>query len=98
MIDKGMLYRQNFRGGDAAKSDAASGRDAGRSAPSGGGGTSGGDGGNRFTSVTKDVLNPNVDFVGKTAFGPTQKYSGDGFFSGYRNLDRRGQPLMGMAY
>jgi hypothetical protein len=27
-----------------------------------------------------------------------QKYSGDGFFSGYRNLDARGQPKMGMAY
>ena len=39
-----------------------------------------------------------MDFFGKTAFGPAQKYSGDGFFSGYRNLDRRGQPLMGMAY
>jgi len=97
MIDKG-LYRKNFRGGDAARSDAASGRSAGRADPSGGVDRGGGDGGNRFTSVTKDVLNPNVDFVGKTAFGPTQKYSGDGFFSGYRNLDRRGQPLMGMAY
>jgi len=27
-----------------------------------------------------------------------QKYSGDGFFSGYRNLDARGQPKMGLAY
>ena len=27
-----------------------------------------------------------------------QKYSGDGFFSGYRNLDDQGQPLMGLAY
>ena len=27
-----------------------------------------------------------------------QKYSGDGFFSGYRNLDDKGQPLMGLAY
>jgi len=98
MIDKGMLYRENFRGGDAAKSDAASGRSAGRADPSGGVDRGGGDGGNRFTSVTKDVLNPNVDYVGPTAFGPTQKYSGDGFFSGYRNLDRTGQPLMGLAY
>ena len=98
MIDKGMLYRENFRGGDAAKSDAASGRSAGRADPSGGVDRGGGDGGNRFTSVTKDVLNPNVDYVGPTAFGPTQKYSGDGFFSGCRNLDSKGQPLMGLAY
>ena len=28
----------------------------------------------------------------------TQKYSGDGLFGGYRNLDSRGQPLMGLAY
>jgi hypothetical protein len=27
-----------------------------------------------------------------------QKYSGDGWFSGYRNLDKRGQPKMGLAY
>ena len=33
----------------------------------------------------------NVDVV-------DQKYSGDGFFSGYRNLDDQGQPLMGLAY
>ena len=29
-----------------------------------------------FTDVTKDVLNPNIDFVGDTIFGPTQKYTG----------------------
>jgi hypothetical protein len=55
-------------------------------------------GGNQFTDFTKDVLNPNVDYVGDTVFGPTQKYSGDGIFSGYRNLDAQGQPLMGLAY
>jgi len=56
-------------------------------------------GGNKFSGLTKNVLNPNVDFVGNTVFGPTQKYSGDGFFSGYRNLDPvTGQPLMGLAY
>jgi hypothetical protein len=27
-----------------------------------------------------------------------QKYSGDGWFSGYRNLDARGQPKMGLSY
>ena len=53
---------------------------------------------NQFTDFTKDVLNPNVDYVGDTVFGPTQKYSGDGIFSGYRNLDAQGQPLMGLAY
>jgi hypothetical protein len=58
---------------------------------------SGGD--NQFTGLTKDVLNPNVDYVGDTVFGPTQKYSGDGIFSGYRNIDPvTGQPLMGLAY
>jgi hypothetical protein len=58
-----------------------------------------GDGGNKFTSLTKDVLNPNVDFVGNTVFGPTQKYSGSGFLSGYRNIDPiTGQPKMGLAY
>ena len=36
-------------------------------------------------------LRSNVDVV-------NQKYSGDGFFSGYRNLDDKGQPLMGLAY
>jgi hypothetical protein len=36
-------------------------------------------------------LRSNVDVV-------NQKYSGDGFFSGYRNLDARGQPKMGLSY
>jgi hypothetical protein len=41
-----------------------------------------------------------VDYVGDdTVFGPTQKYSGDGFLSGYRNLDPiTGQPKMGLSY
>jgi len=33
----------------------------------------------------------NIDFA-------NQKYSGDGIFSGYRNLDKFGQPKMGLAY
>ena len=54
---------------------------------------------NRFTEFTKDVINPNIDYVGDTVFGPTQKYSGDGIFSGYRNIDPvTGQPLMGASY
>jgi hypothetical protein len=61
--------------------------------------TSTGGGDNQFTGLTKDVLNPNVDYVGDTVFGPTQKYSGDGIFSGYRNIDPlTGQPKMGLAY
>jgi hypothetical protein len=61
--------------------------------------TSTGGGDNQFTGLTKDVLNPNVDYVGDTVFGPTQKYSGDGFLSGYRNIDPlTGQPKMGLAY
>ena len=39
-----------------------------------------------------------MDFVGETIFGPTQKYSGDGMFSGYRNLDAFGQPKMGLSF
>jgi hypothetical protein len=35
-FDKAYQTRSNFRGGDAARSDAASGRDAGRASPSGG--------------------------------------------------------------
>ncbi len=61
--------------------------------------STGGGGDNQFTGLTKDVLNPNVDYVGETVFGPTQKYSGDGFLSGYRNIDPlTGQPKMGLAY
>jgi hypothetical protein len=71
---------------------------AGKTGDYGTGPTGNDGGGNQFTGLTKDVLNPNVDYVGDTIFGPTQKYSGDGFFSGYRNLDAQGQPLMGLAY
>ena len=62
-------------------------------------GPTGNTGGNDFTQFTKDVINPNIDFVGNTVFGPTQKYSGSGFLSGYRNLDPiTGQPKMGLSY
>jgi hypothetical protein len=62
-------------------------------------GPTGNTGGNDFTQYTKDVINPNIDFVGNTVFGPTQKYSGDGFLSGYRNINPiTGQPKMGLAY
>lgn len=42
-------------------------------------------GDNRFTDLTKDVLNPNVDYVGETTFGPTQKYTGKSSFFGGAN-------------
>jgi hypothetical protein len=72
---------------------------AGKTGDYGTGPTGNDGGGNQFTDLTKDVLNPNVDYVGDTVFGPTQKYSGDGIFSGYRNIDPvTGQPLMGLAY
>ena len=72
---------------------------AGKTGDYGTGPTGNDGGGNQFTDLTKDVLNPNVDYVGPTTFGPTQKYSGDGIFSGYRNIDPvTGQPLMGLAY
>jgi len=72
---------------------------AGKTGDYGTGPTGNDGGGNQFTDFTKDVLNPNVDYVGPTTFGPTQKYSGDGIFSGYRNIDPvTGQPLSGLAY
>ena len=43
------------------------------------------------TTQTTKTVNTMPDVV-------NQKYSGDGFFSGYRNLDRYGQPKMGLAY
>ena len=112
MIDK-EVYRTNFSvgGRDGPGSSGNSGntggggddRDrgmgmAGKTGDYGTGPTGNDGGGNQFTDFTKDVLNPNVDYVGDTVFGPTQKYSGDGIFSGYRNLDAQGQPLMGLAY
>jgi len=47
-------------------------------------GNAGGGGADSTTGSDRDVVD--------------QKYSGDGMFSGYRNLDAQGQPLMGMAY
>ena len=46
---------------------------------------------------------PDTGALGTTGTGSNvdvvdQKYSGDGFLSGYRNLDDQGQPLMGLAY
>jgi len=62
-------------------------------------GPTGNTGGNDFTQFTKDVINPNIDFVGNTVFGPTQKYSGSGFLSGYRNINPiTGQPKTGLSY
>lgn len=104
MIDK----RINFRfGGDtmggrndrSTSSPGADDRSSAQQTSNNNTQTGGGDGGgNQFTGLTKDVLNPNVDFVGDTIFGATQKYSGDGLFSGYRNLNSQGQPLSGLAY
>ena len=45
----------------------------------------------RGNITTTSTINTMPDVV-------DQKYSGDGFFSGYRNLDDKGQPLMGLAY
>ena len=37
--------------------------------------------------------------IATRTYGPLQKYSGDGFLGGYRNVDpRTGQPLSGLAY
>jgi len=37
--------------------------------------------------------------IANRTYGPIQKYSGDGFLGGYRNVDpRTGQPLSGLAY
>ncbi len=37
--------------------------------------------------------------IANRTYGPIQKYSGDGFLSGYRNVDpKTGQPLSGLAY
>jgi len=109
MIDKGMLYRENFRGGggyqggapgNTGQSRGGGGRDAGMGmagksrGPSRDVSAGVGKGGEGTLADPREKM----DYVGPTAFGPTQKYSGDGFFSGYRNLDRKGQPLTGLAY
>ena len=55
------------------------------------------------TGRTNDAVGPHDG----STFSPTvntmpdvvdQKYSGDGWFSGYRNLDKQGQPKMGLSY
>ena len=80
--------RPGYRGDDAARS--SEGTSGGRADPGGGGrgdgpASTGGDGVNQFTDFTKDTLNPNVDFVGNTTFGPTQKYTGKSSFFGGAN-------------
>jgi len=102
MIDK-EAYRKNFQGGgaDMGAPDKAQDR-----ADKGYGNTSGPQdkGSPEQNRNQRDIVanqGPDyekIDYVGDTIFGPTQKYSGDGFFSGYRNLDAQGQPLMGLAY
>ena len=47
--------------------------------------STGGGGDNQFTEFTKDVLNPEIDYVGETIFGPTQKYTGKSSFFGGAN-------------
>jgi len=96
MIDKGMLYRENFRGGGMDMGNASN--QAQSAAMGGGGGGNNNQGGDYSAPGTLSDPREKMDYVGPTAFGPTQKYSGDGFFSGYRNLDRKGQPLTGLAY
>ena len=96
MIDKGMLYRQNFRGGgaDMGAEDRAQER-----ADRGYGDTSGPQdkGSPEQNRNQRDIVanqGPNyekIDYVGPTVFGPTQKYTGsflDNLFNrGYRNID-----------
>ena len=53
--------------------------------------------GDRF-APDDPTLAEKINYTGDTIFGPQQKYSGDGIFSGYRNLDDKGQPLMGMDF
>ena len=59
--------------------------------PIGPGGLRVGQGGNTTGALGTTGTGSNIDFV-------DQKYSGDGIFSGYRNLDKFGQPKMGLAY
>jgi len=95
MIDK-EVYRTNFRGGGMDMGNASN---QAQSAAMGGGGGGNNNQGNDYSAPgTLSDPREKADFVGETAFGPTQKYSGDGIFSGYRNLDAQGQPLMGLAY
>jgi hypothetical protein len=91
MIDKGMLYRQNFRGGGADMGAGASGMGSGNSAPGPGdtGGEGGygpqdnstsqfGGGGEQFDAPgTLSDIREKQDYFGPTAaFGPARKYTG----------------------
>jgi len=90
MIDKGMLYRQNFRGGGADMGAGASGMGSGNSAPGPGdtGGEGGygpqdnstsqfGGGGDQFDAPgTLSDIRERQDYFGPTAFGPARKFTG----------------------
>ena len=54
--------------------------------------------GTNIKTSSGDVFAPNDPSLAEKQDFATQKYSGDGWFSGYRNLDKQGQPLMGLAY
>ena len=113
MIDKGYYKdipqlakpkgheRQGFRGEAAAASDAAAGRDGGRSdtgsaSGRGDGPTSTGGGDNQFAAPgTLSDPREKLDFFGPTAFGPARKFTGsflDNILgSGYRPVTPTGQ-------
>ena len=106
-----MQLRKNFRIGSGEGKD-VSGREYGGGSssqgPAGGasaGGNYGGNrnenqnyGGNVQTAPGGDRFAKDDPMLAEKIDTVTQKYSGDGLFGGYRNLDRRGQPLMGLAY
>ena len=58
----------------------------------------------KSVSTTRGTPRGDITVTGRTKTVNTmpdvvdQKYSGDGWFSGYRNLDKQGQPKMGLAY
>lgn len=90
-----MIDRENFRGGGMDMGNASN---QAQSAAMGGGGNDN-RGGDYTAPGTLSDPREKADYVGDTAFGPTQKYSGDGLFGGYRNIDPlTGQPKMGLAY
>ena len=110
-IDKRINFRGGGADLGAGASGAGSGRGMGPAGGSSSGGNYGGssnrpdrDSRDRDAGVTQSAIGTladpreKQDYIGDTIFGPTQKYSGDGIFSGYRNLDAQGQPLMGLAY
>ena len=101
-----MGLRYNFRGGGEYQGGRSS---SGPSAGPAGGASSGGNyggnrnenqnyGGNVQTAPGGDRFAKDDPMLAEKIDTVTQKYSGDGLFGGYRNLDRRGQPLMGLAY